>query len=188
MNIYEKCPAVENKRFLLRMVERKDCEKLLKVYSDEKAVPLFNSDNCHGDDFHYQTLHRMAQAIEFWLFSYREKYFVRWSIIDKANCEIAGTVEMFRREAEDAFTNTALLRLDLRSDYEETSIIEEILALLIEHAYEWFDCDSITTKAPEHALKRRTALAKLNFAESTNTLKGHNGERYAGYFVHPQNA
>ena len=54
-NPYEKCPVYENENYLLRMVRKEDKEDLLKVYSDEKAVPFFNSDNCGGDDFHYGT-------------------------------------------------------------------------------------------------------------------------------------
>ena len=59
MNLYQDCPEVKNERFLLRLAGEQDCEDLLKVYSDVKAVPLFNSDNCHGDDFYYTTLERM---------------------------------------------------------------------------------------------------------------------------------
>ena len=63
MNIYKTCPDVHNERFRLRLVTQEDCEDLLKVYSDVKAVPLFNGDNCNGDDFYYATLERMQQAI-----------------------------------------------------------------------------------------------------------------------------
>ena len=59
MHIYQDCPEVKTERFLLRLTGEQDCEDLLKVYSDVKAVPLFNSDNCHGDDFYYTTLERM---------------------------------------------------------------------------------------------------------------------------------
>lgn len=51
MNVYEKCPVLESENFLLRKVCLEDSDDLLKVYSDEKAVPFFNGDNCHGDDF-----------------------------------------------------------------------------------------------------------------------------------------
>ena len=33
------------------MVSSKDKLDLLKVYSDKRAVPFFNSDNCGGDDY-----------------------------------------------------------------------------------------------------------------------------------------
>ena len=45
MNIYKTCPEVQNERFHLRLVTQEDCEDLLKVYSDVKAVPLFKGDN-----------------------------------------------------------------------------------------------------------------------------------------------
>ena len=44
VNPYEKCPVYENENYLLRLVETSDAPDLLLVYSDEKAVPFFNSD------------------------------------------------------------------------------------------------------------------------------------------------
>ena len=80
MNIYQSCPEVRGERFCLRFVTQEDCEDLLKVYSDVKSVPLFNGDNCNGDDFHYTTLERMRQAMTFWIWSYENGWFVRLSI------------------------------------------------------------------------------------------------------------
>lgn len=54
-NVYEKCPKFENEQFLLRFVEETDALDLLEVYSDKNALPFFNSDNCHGDNFYYPT-------------------------------------------------------------------------------------------------------------------------------------
>jgi len=45
-NVYLSCPEFENRQFNLRFISINDCDDLLKVYSDKKAVPLFNSDNC----------------------------------------------------------------------------------------------------------------------------------------------
>ena len=55
-NVYEKCPSFEGDKYLLRLVTIDDAKDLLEVYSDKNAVPFFNSDNCNGDDFHYDTL------------------------------------------------------------------------------------------------------------------------------------
>ena len=63
-NVYEVCPSFENEKYLLRFVELSDAQELLNVYRDEKAVPYFNSDNCHGDIFFYETLERMEEAIK----------------------------------------------------------------------------------------------------------------------------
>ena len=77
MNVYQFCPEIQNGNFLFRLVQSSDVYDLLKVYSDVKAVPLFNSDNCHGDDFHYTTLERMRSALDFWQEAYKNGWFVR---------------------------------------------------------------------------------------------------------------
>lgn len=68
-DIYEECPIYSKKLITLRQTIIEDAEELLKCYSDEKAVPFFNSDNCDGDTFYYSTTERMKQAIDFWNFS-----------------------------------------------------------------------------------------------------------------------
>ena len=67
--IYEEIPVLENDDYLLRFVTADDANDLLKVYSDKNALPFFNSDNCHGDNFYYSTIERMNEAIQFWLYS-----------------------------------------------------------------------------------------------------------------------
>lgn len=131
-NVYFNCPEFENDRYKLRSVLENDYNDLLKVYSDIKAVPLFNSDNCGGDDFYYTSEKRMKEAIDYWKFEYDRKGFVRWSIIDKDINEVIGTIELFHRNSEDYFNNCGLLRLDLKSDYEEEEIIINILSLIID--------------------------------------------------------
>ncbi len=182
-DVYESCPTFENERFLLRFVEQKDCADLLKVYSDEKAVPLFNSDNCHGDDFHYTTTERMKQAIDFWIFSYEYRYFVRWSVVDKSDDAVIGTIELFNRSAEDHFNNCGLLRLDLRSDYEDQQDITDILSLILPHTSDMFCCESIATKAVAIAAERIAALRKLGFSLSEYKLKGNDGTEYGDYYI-----
>ncbi|MCP9313684.1 hypothetical protein KBX31_10415 [Liquorilactobacillus satsumensis] len=51
--IFETCPTFENEKLSLKRTILADMIDLLKVYSDKKAVLLFNSDNCDGDDFYY---------------------------------------------------------------------------------------------------------------------------------------
>lgn len=181
--VYQHCPEFENNRYLLRFTCMEDCADLLKVYSDEKAVPLFNSDNCNGDDFHYTTMERMKQAIDFWKFSYENKYFVRWTIIDKHLHAAIGTIELFHRDSDDCFTNCGLLRMDLRSDYEKSEEITEILSLIIKPAYELFCCDKIATKAVSQATERISALNKLGFRYAVEKLVGHGGAEYSDYYV-----
>ncbi|MBQ7870603.1 MAG: GNAT family N-acetyltransferase [Oscillospiraceae bacterium] len=173
MNVYETCPTCETGRFLLRQVQEGDCADLLRVYSDSAALPLFNGDNCHGDDFHYTTPERMGEAIRFWLWSYAAGYFVRWSVVDRATDCAVGTVELFRREDD------GLLRLDLRSDYEGEA--EAILCLLLDHAFDWFGVERILTKAPPVAQARRRALERLGFRPA-EPLVGQDGAEYDHYY------
>ena len=100
-DVYKNCPKYENEDYILRMVSQEDKLDLLKVYSDKKAVPFFNSDNCGGDDFYYTTESRMEQAIDYWLFEYNRAGFVRWTIVSKAINEAIGTIEIFHRDADD---------------------------------------------------------------------------------------
>lgn len=182
-DVYELCPLFEGERFLVRPVRREDCADLLAVYSDEQAVLLFNSDNCHGDDFHYTTMRRMESAIDFWLYSYANRYFVRWVIVDKLHGKAIGTIELFNRQAEDWFTDCGLLRLDLRSDYERTGRIREILDLILPQAYDLFGCGMIATKALPQAKERILALEELGFAAREEKLIGHDGTQYGDYFA-----
>lgn len=182
-DVYKNCPEYENEDYFLRMVTEKDKADLLKVYSDEKAVPFFNSDNCGDDDFHYTTEDRMEQAIEYWLWEYNRQGFVRWTVVSKAANEAIGTIELFHRDADDFFSNCGLLRLDIRSDYEISGEIIKILCLIIEPAYSLFHCDKIATKAIAAATERILALKKLGFKPSEEKLTGHDGTEYDSYFV-----
>lgn len=183
IDVYKNCPVYEDEYYMLRMISKEDKTDLLKVYSDEKSLPFFNSDNCGGDDFHYTTENRMEQAIEYWLWEYDRQGFVRWTIVSKLTNEAIGTIELFNRESEDYFTNCALLRLDIRSDYEVASEIIKILKLIIEPTYTLFHCDKIATKAIESALERIAALKKLGFKLSAEKLIGYDGTEYNSYFV-----
>lgn len=182
MNVYEKCPVLENESFILRQTNLKDVADLLAVYSDEKALPFFNSDNC-TDNFYYTTIERMKQSIEFWNDEYKKKYYVRWSVINKNTCSAIGTIELFNRKADDYFNNCGLLRLDLRSDYEKEEIIENILGIIIPETEELFGCSMIATKAIPYAKERIKALMTYGFKLSDEKIIGHKGEKFGNYWV-----
>ena len=150
----------------MRKLEVRDTSDLLNVYSDEKSVPLFNSDNCNGDDFHYTSLERMKHAVELWLWSYTNKYFVRFSIIDKRIQKVIGTIELFHRNSKEYFNRCGLLRLDLKSDYD------------------LFDCDMVATKIPTFAGERKAAAVQNGFFATDKALVGgDDGKIYTNYYV-----
>ena len=182
MNPYENCPILEDERYRLRLLCESDADDLLRVYSDEKAVPLFNDDNCTGG-FYFTAPEHMQGAIQFWLESYRRREFVRFTIVDKYAQQAVGTIELFNRRASDAFDNCAILRLDLRSDYEREEEIEAILSLIVPQTFDLFACGKIATKAIPTALERIQALKKLGFAPSEEKLIGHDGMQYGHYHL-----
>src|SRR3712207_8918699 len=78
---------------------------------------------------------------------------------------------------------SALLRLDLSSDYEKKQRIKDILSLILTPALSLFHCDKIATKAISEAIERRIALKELGFYLSKEKLIGHQRETYNSYFV-----
>lgn len=202
-NIYDECPILENERFLFTKVELSDTKELLKVYSDKNALPFFNSDNCHQGNFYIQTKEHMEKCIESWNREYEQRGFVRYAIIDKVGNEeinvesnkagnresnkssnkVIGTIELFNRKAEDYFSNCGLLRLDLRSDYEQENIIYSILSSITKPAFELFDCTMVATKARNYAVERIAALKKAGYIKSEEKIIGQDGTMYGDYWV-----
>lgn len=162
-DIYEECPIYSKKLITLRQTIIEDADELLKCYSDEKAVPFFNSDNCHGDTFYYSTIERMKQAIDFWNFSYNKRYFIRWTVILNDTNEKIGTIEMFHRLAEDEFNHYGILRIDLQSNFEYKAIINEILEIASENFFKVFEVKAILTKAITKATERIASLVQNGY-------------------------
>lgn len=185
MNIYETCPVLESEKFLLRLVESGDCGDLLKIYSDKNALPFFNSDNCHGDNFYYSTPERMAEAIKFWFYSYENGWFIRWAIVDLAASKAVGTVEVCLRASDDndPFNGAGILRIDVKSGYETEDTLAEVARLILPTVFEGLGCALIITKAPIYAVERVAALQRLGFAKSEHLLIGGDGHPYDGYWT-----
>ncbi|MFT4143758.1 MAG: GNAT family protein [Mobilitalea sp.] len=181
-NIYEKCPILENDNFLLRLIEEKDAKDLLEVYGNKHTLPYFNSDNCNGDNFYYPTEERMLEAIKFWLWEYEKKAYVRFSIVNKRDNKAIGTIELFNRRSKDYYNECGILRLDVRSDFEEFTLLCEIMGIIIEPAYKLFGCFMIATKAPLYAVERAKALEKMSFHKSKRHLVG-NYDTYGDYWI-----
>ena len=183
-NIYELVPSFEDEKYLLRFVKTSDAKDLLEVYSDKNALPFFNSDNCHGDNFYYPDLERMNKAIDFWIQSYKSKCFVRWSVIDKKQNKAIGSIELFHREADDFFNHTGILRLDLKPEYEDAEEIKSIINLLLYSSYSLFDTKRIATKIPVYAIERKSAFENLEFSKSDEFLIGTiDGYSYKDYWI-----
>lgn len=183
MNIYDTCPILESEKFILRLFHDDDCDDLLTVYSDKNALPFFNSDNCDGDNFYYSTIEKMRDAISFWKMAYDNGWFVRLSIVDKATTSVIGTVELCQRASDDKFNNMGILRVDVRSDYEEENVLYDIFSLITPKLDEMLGCKGVLTKAPIYAVERIKALQKAGFTKSEHILIGKTGYAYDGYWT-----
>ena len=183
MNIYEACPTLKSEKYIFRLFRDEDCSDLLKVYSDRNALPFFNSDNCDGDNFYYSTKERMSEAIDFWHTAYENGWFVRLSIVDKATAGIIGTIEVCLRVSDDEFNHMGVLRVDVRSDYEEEKELYEIFAFITPKLDELLGCKGVLTKAPIYAVERIKAIQTAGFTKSEHLLIGKNGYAYDGYWT-----
>lgn len=208
MSVYENCPILENENFIIRLMEMSDAEDLFKVYSDKLVLPFMNSDSCNGSNFYCEKKEYVQGAVKFWIEEYKNKGFVRFSIIAKndksenfvfsstrsdnpadydtgnsTDCVI-GSIELFNRQSTDFYTNCGLLRLDVRRDYENVDSLTEILSLITEHTYDLFECDFIATKAQVFAVDRIEALKKLGFEKSEKPLIGVlDNKSYYDYWI-----
>ena len=182
MKIYDEFPTIENDDFILRPVAKEDCMDLLEVYSDKNALPFFNSDNCDGDNFYYPTKERMEDALLFWQSAYENKWFARWAIVDKSISKAVGTIELCHRVSDDIFNGAAILRIDVRSDYEKEESLFSIGSLIVPPTFEFFECKKVITKAPVYAIERIGAIQKLGFQKSEHYLIGKTGYAYDGYW------
>ena len=165
VNPFKQCPAFETANFLLRKTIPEDAKELLQCYSDQEAVKFFNADNCHTD-FYFQTLEKMQEYMKVWESEYLNKVYVRFSIMNKSNKQIIGTIEFcpWLKKAE-GFGKLAVLRLDLCSSYEKEEIISELLQTVDEYLYDLFQVDEVFTKAIPTASERISALLNCSYSK-----------------------
>lgn len=184
MSIYDDCPQLCSDKYLVRLIEPGDAGDLLAVYGDPLALPFFNSDNCHGSNFHCRTLRDVQESIRYWLVEYHENHaFVRFAVESLETGKVIGTLEMFRRVADDCYDDCGILRIDLGCEYESAAVIEDILGLVTVPFMTLFGCTKIATKAPVYAVERRAALERAGYVAQRQPLIGHDGTHYYDYWV-----
>jgi len=177
-NVYEKCPIYENENFLLSLVEKSDTEDLLECYSDPVSAKFFNSDNCTSD-FVYKTLEEMGDCIDFWLAEYKNRYYVRFSVIDKKTEKAIGTIEFFAKEENFEIGKVGLLRLDLSSSYENERSISDLFVIIEQEFPKAFGIENIITKAIPEAFSRIAALKSAGYTG----LSDERINKYDHYYI-----
>ena len=148
MDPYEQCPTYETEHFLLRLVAEEDAPALLPCYANESASVRASSEHCtYG--YGARTLEELQGFIHSWLEAYRDRGFVRFSIVDKGQGGAIGTVEMFSKTKK-----MGVLRIDLPGPRETCGTISEPLRIA-DRFFADFACERIVTKffpAAEEAL------------------------------------
>lgn len=155
--VYETCPVYETDSFLLRKVLLEDAKALLACYSDPAAVAKMNADCCTSD-FYYTSLAQMEDCIRFWLQSYQDHAFVRFSIVPKGYDSPVGTVEIFGGE-------WGVLRIDIAAAYDKEPYIEEFIRLARTHFMQDFEISSLKIKTA-NTPERISLLEKYGFVPS----------------------
>lgn len=190
INIYEDYKSYESDKILLRPVKMEDAEDLLKVYSDKESRKFFNVDN-FDNVCYFDTIDQMKNEIKFYMDSYKNGWFVRWVIVKKDENKIIGMIENFDRividdngQKHDSFSDDQVFRLDLKSEYEKSEIIKQIINLMIKDTFNDFRCAEIATKAVPEAKERISALLSCGFSKSSGILIGNKGQKYKDYYVY----
>lgn len=180
INPFELCPVFTTENFFLRQTVPEDAGDLLLCYSDKEAVRFFNSDNCRTD-FYFQTLEEMQKYMKVWEREYREKVYVRFSIIRKAGETAIGTIEFCPwRKSVEGYGKLAVLRIDLGSIYETEAVIMELLKAVEEYFYGLFQVERVITKAIPEAEERIKALLRCGYRK----LKTGAVVPFDGYYIH----
>jgi len=172
---YVNCPAYWGKRFYLRLVSPDDAFDLLKCYGDPEARKFFNSDNCNSD-FYWSTEDDVRAYIEGWISAYKNGGFIRYSVIDRQINQVIGTIEIFGGKNGGLRDGHGILRIDVRSEYENEESLGELLVISDQFFYD-FNSGKIITKAIPEAAARRNALAQNGYAP-TRLGDGANREHY----------
>lgn len=181
MNVYEVCPVIDTEHLTLRLVRKEDAGGLLKVYSDRRAWPFFNADNCTSD-FCYTRLPEMIECINMWRWSYAHGYFVRWTILHGDTP--VGTAEMFRRDGGRRGEGCGVLRIDVASRYERERVFDELLPALLPCLHAGFGCQQVLTKAFAGSPERCASLRRHGFAPAPGAVRRSDGTPCEDYWVH----
>ncbi|MDR2570267.1 MAG: GNAT family N-acetyltransferase, partial [Oscillospiraceae bacterium] len=155
---YAICPEYETKHLKFRLVRLEDAQELLdSFYNDLSKWMFYGNDMCKkifaGQ---YATLDEMKNCIRIWLNEYKNKYFIRFSVLDKSTGKFIGTIEVF--DNFDKQKRGAALHIDFAASYETQIYISELLSLADKEFFRTFGFISLFIRADPNANERITAL------------------------------
>ena len=103
----------------------------------------------------------MRKCIRSWLDEYKNKYYVRLSIIDKASGSAVGTIEIF--DNFDKAKSGAAFHIDLSVSYETRVYISELLTLANKEFFQLFGFEYLYVRAVPSANERIAALQDTGY-------------------------
>jgi RimJ/RimL family protein N-acetyltransferase len=175
-NPFDECPVYETEHFICALVSPDDAEDLFAVYTDPVTLSHTNNDNCSGE-WRLKSPDEIKNA---WQEDYKQRQFVRWSVKDKTLNKAIGTIEIapipWGRWFFSDVPPIGILRLDLRSDYENKAAFTEIYALMGSELASDFAVKQVITKAPPDEPDRIAAL-------TANGFTPYETEEYKYYYI-----
>ena len=157
---YASCPEFDTERFHLRQVRGDDAEELLCFYGDLSEWMFFGNEMSNSIfASRHATLEEMRKCISIWLDEYRNKYYIRFSVIDKTTDKAIGTIEVFNNAGKD----DSYLHIDLSSPYETQSYISELLTLADKELFKIFNIKNLLVQAVPSAKERIAALLSAGY-------------------------
>lgn len=159
---YEACPEFDTEHFHLRQVREEDAEELLCFYGDLRGWMFYGNDmsnSIFASD--HATAEEMRGCIRCWLDEYKNRVYVRCSVIDKVIGKAIGTIEIF--DNYDNAKRAAALHIDLSSPYETREYIAELLSLADKKLFALFDFKYLIVRAVPDAAERIAALSAAGY-------------------------
>lgn len=165
---YVKCPEFETRRLKFRQVREEDAEELLSFYGDLSGWMFYGNDMCKSIfASRYATLEEMQKCIRYWFDEYRNKFYIRFSVIDKKTGRAVGTIEMFdnigKGNSLEAIRRGAVLHIDLSAPYETREYISELLILADKELSVVFGVKYLLIRAVPSAKERIAALLSAGY-------------------------
>jgi len=157
VSVYEKCPVYESENFVLRLVCTDDAADLLACYKHPTVSVAANGAGCNYG-YGSQTAAEMRAFIARWLEEYQNRWFVRFSIVDKQTNKAVGTVEVM-----DSGILPVHLMLDLEARYENEECLSELIAVF-DSFFVDFKCAQIIIVTTPEADCRLKALTEKGYA------------------------
>ncbi len=169
---YAKCPEFDTEHFHLRQVCEEDAEDLLCFYGDLSGW-MFNGNTwCNGIFAStHATVEEMRKCIRSWLDEYKNKFYIRLSVIDKAAGKPIGTIEVF--DNLDRAKRGAALHIDLSAPYETQACITELLALADKEFFRLFGFKYLIVWAAPDAKERIAALRSAEYKLFESETREH---------------